>query len=58
MAGLLGLAGQPGGTGHIPGGIAEMAKQVKVFAAKPNDQRLVLGAHIVEGENQLPKVVI
>lgn len=37
-------------------GATEMAQQVKVPAAKADDQSSVLGTHIVEGVNPLLKV--
>lgn len=36
----------------------EMVQRVKVLAAKPNDLGSISGALMVEGDNQLPKVVL
>lgn len=33
-------------------------QQVRVFAAKPDDPSLILGARVVEGENRLSRVVL
>lgn len=35
-----------------------MAQQVRAPATQPEDLRLILGIHKVEGENQSPKVVL
>lgn len=37
---------------------SEGAQWVKVPGAKPDDQRVVSKAHVVEGKNQLPKNVL
>lgn len=37
--------------------VTELAQEVKMPAAKPENLRLILEAHVVEGENQSPKVV-